>query len=540
MTNSVLLTTRRDTILRPVSLVHFDLTDRNAFDKCIYESVKWLASKRRCHGIIPDSGFNGAPFNISEQLGANPTRAVRVEHGAHDAIWSARQNFPDIHIPQRNWVTEITVVKTLGSVSFGARLTNITRGEDAPYTHSIPGVALQILSLLSTEKDGFPLSEKFLPVSDLGDFCALIENKDRTLPVIAVSQASDGGVIPNLQKVEKRLAGTAHLCILSQKDSWSLTQRWGKEWSVFNGALRIYQPNISIENDSPRRHTLFLPENYSLLYRLEHVLAAEVLPHAFSRSALSDLMPRFDTVRSLFDDRERKKSFETGSVSSTDQILKLENEIKTLSQDKQQESDAANELLSESDSRRQDAENSRDIAWAEAHALRCRLQVMDKALKCSGSLPSYTDLIDPAQFHDWYLHNIAGQIVILPAAIKETQKHGTREIMPKLAKSLILLKDYYVPMRMKLDGYDRDGFERKCQELEIDEDRPMANPNRAKNVIAYTPVYKGQRIFLDRHIRYKEGYDMRKMFRIYFTWDADGQVVVVGHMPTHLDNDLTN
>lgn len=55
---------------------------------------------------------------------------------------------------------------------------------------------------------------------------------------------------------------------------------------------------------------------------------------------------------------------------------------------------------------------------------------------------------------------------------------------------------------------------------------------------AYFISHKGRRIFLDLHLAKGGGMDQRYCMRIYFTWLADEQRVLVGDLPAHLANSL--
>jgi hypothetical protein len=55
---------------------------------------------------------------------------------------------------------------------------------------------------------------------------------------------------------------------------------------------------------------------------------------------------------------------------------------------------------------------------------------------------------------------------------------------------------------------------------------------------AYFVMWNGRRRFMDMHITRGGGRDQRYCMRIYFFWDAESQMVVVGHLPSHLNNSL--
>ena len=56
---------------------------------------------------------------------------------------------------------------------------------------------------------------------------------------------------------------------------------------------------------------------------------------------------------------------------------------------------------------------------------------------------------------------------------------------------------------------------------------------------AYFVKWGGRRVMMDMHLRRGGGRDERYCLRIYFFWDAESQQVVVGWLPSHLDNSLT-
>jgi hypothetical protein len=55
----------------------------------------------------------------------------------------------------------------------------------------------------------------------------------------------------------------------------------------------------------------------------------------------------------------------------------------------------------------------------------------------------------------------------------------------------------------------------------------------------YNVLYGGRQRQLDQHLRKGGGRDPRYVMRVYFFWDDDQQMAVVGWLPGHLDNTLT-
>ena len=82
---------------------------------------------------------------------------------------------------------------------------------------------------------------------------------ERAIPMILVSEES--GLVLHPQICEAMAADTAGLAVVVRVDdeaSWRVTTRKGKEWSCYNGAIRIYWPDLSRES-RPLDHPTWTP-----------------------------------------------------------------------------------------------------------------------------------------------------------------------------------------------------------------------------------------------------------------------------------------
>ena len=55
----------------------------------------------------------------------------------------------------------------------------------------------------------------------------------------------------------------------------------------------------------------------------------------------------------------------------------------------------------------------------------------------------------------------------------------------------------------------------------------------------YKIEYKGKKRLFERHIGKGTQKDPCKTLRIYYFWDDEDQIVVIGDLPMHLDNSLS-
>jgi hypothetical protein len=129
--------------------------------------------------------------------------------------------------------------------------------------------------------------------------------------------------------VHNKTLGVAHVIVLTGPAAFMLTDLVGKEFSVFNRAVRTYRPGFDTDSDNPSRHPLAMAD--SIARWLENgVEGAEAFESFLVRSAIqqtvlkSDLdraLPPFSEVRRLAASVSLADARQAGA--STDELLKL-------------------------------------------------------------------------------------------------------------------------------------------------------------------------------------------------------------------------
>ncbi len=196
-------------IARPISRCSFNLTDTAAFEKTIEACVEWMVPK--AGGNLPVEALRGQPFDLVGQYQANPYRAVRLDV-PDGSVWAAwLSEFSDGSAdgtPPRNWITELFVERRAGEmVRFGTQLSFLGRSDDRDFILTRPRLVQNILELLSAEADGQPIQEVPAQIgeADVDEFEALVYSQGRRLPIIALSQNTDGNYLVNPLQVARRL-----------------------------------------------------------------------------------------------------------------------------------------------------------------------------------------------------------------------------------------------------------------------------------------------------------------------------------------------
>lgn len=98
--------------------------------------------------------------------------------------------------------------------------------------------------------------------SDVGELVDWLADANRGWPVVVVSRSEPAGAtLLDPQWLSRELAGLAHVRVLSSSAaSWELTRAIGKDYSVWNGAVRVFFPGFSADSDDYRRHQVTYPD----------------------------------------------------------------------------------------------------------------------------------------------------------------------------------------------------------------------------------------------------------------------------------------
>ena len=100
--------------------------------------------------------------------------------------------------------------------------------------------------------------------ADVGD--ELVQHAkapSRAIPLVVVSRTPDERVLVDPDALARALVGLAQVVVLRDfATAFRLTEQMsgGKEWSAFLGAVRVYEPGLDVDTQSPFQHRLFLPQ----------------------------------------------------------------------------------------------------------------------------------------------------------------------------------------------------------------------------------------------------------------------------------------
>jgi hypothetical protein len=466
----------------------------------------------------------------------------------HSGYWSARSDYPDQQVPQRNWITELGLAKRDdGSLVFGCRLQCVTLNEDRPLTRSVPSLVRDIFDCGIVLLDGYrayPTPVVIQTKSDVSWLIKLIRDENRRRDVIVFS-LPDGSNDPsetlaNPQAVARRCAGAGHLAILTSDASYMLTDFVGKELSVFREAVRTYRPGFVLDDVDPADHPLAMPDRIRIWngvgpQAFEEFIVEQFLASTVRGRDLQAELPSFTMVRRAVLDSRRQALVAEGATDAAllavaeEEIAQLKGQL----DDGKQETDA---LLQQADAERQQLESDLERRRLDIVGLRARLRALELARQEHGSS---LDAPMPESFEnlaDWEKDNLAGSVVILPRAHRAAKKSNFEDV--ELAyRALLVLRDHYVPMRRR--GSPRDDYMSALAKLGLDDQPCFGGGGAGGYGDEYAVTYGGRKREFERHLKGSNTRDPRFGFRLYFFWDEEFEQVVVGSMPEHLTTAVT-
>jgi len=127
------------------------------------------------------------------------------------------------------------------------------------YEFGVPAIVRTLLRDFNVLDAGIRTDSKYveLGASNIPELISWIMDSGRRLPIVVVSRAGSGSILLDARSLAGQLAGIAHVRVLSSSHAaWALTDAVGAELGVWGGAVRVYFPGFSLEDDR-RQHRLF-------------------------------------------------------------------------------------------------------------------------------------------------------------------------------------------------------------------------------------------------------------------------------------------
>jgi hypothetical protein len=193
----------------------------------------------------------------------------------------------------------------------------------------------------------------------------------------------------------------------------------------------------------------------------------------------------------------------------------------------------------EMDTERSDLLRALAETKSDAARYRSQAQIFRTALS-AGTAIVRESLTEFDGFEEWASQNLSPNLWFAAKVFKEMEKRGKFENPTLIGDALYMLDDLFVPMKREPSDARRAAYTARLEALGCTDQPCFTDKNAIKGYPAYSATYRGEKVWCEHHIKYGGGVDSRWMFRIYYHWHEDDRLLIIGHMPTHLDNSLTN
>lgn len=517
---------------------------KSTYERCIETTLDWV----KLHRLgLPEKAWRGDSFTLDL-----PGRKVVCQAIDSEGVWTLRMEHPDTSIPGRIWLSDIGLRRQQDIIRFGIRVicaSPPTTTEEATLTTP------RIVSTLSSSvglRDVRSLDSRPWTIEtrdELTSLYNLITDPSRSLPVVVLTEP-DSDRLPvavsrfvlNGDQIARSTIGLAHIVQLPLALTYLWTDMVSKPWSVFQGAVRTYLPQLNFAVDEPFEHPLSRWEQILFWQSndkegedaFSEFLIDKLRKHSASRRIdwgdllfISEAQAWHAAIsrRDALDDRDWQRLYQEEIEALKAQVE--EHRKETLSWITQYES------------------VERELSFYKEQG-RSQTAKIDSLLyqlkeKTGQDTDSSVDLPEDYQeAADWASQQLAGRLTLHPRAIRGL-KDGQYEDLDLVCQALLLLANEYRNRCLGVEGAN-EAFEIKKQDLGLRYGKSIAAERAGEEGKTYFITYppgSAQNRFLEWHLRKGSSKEPRLCLAIYFFWDADSQQVVVGWLPSHLENRQT-
>lgn len=516
------------------------LSLREAFAKAQKTALKW--AKDRFLDDLPEQAWTGESFDAD--LHGLRLEAVAVKD---DGLWVMRLRHSDERVPDRHWITEVSLLAEEDVIRLGVR-GQCSSGPhvDKPFVRTRPRVVLELAKQLRLREvrdlDGKPW--RLRSEYDLDKLLQFLEDERRTMPVFMLTQKdrqSQHDFVLDEEQLARQSQGFGHVVTLPWSLGFSWTKEVGKPWTAFEGAIRTYNPRLKFDEDSPFEHPRALWETVVFFrYAQQNGLAA------FARFLLDKAREQASTKQVdwggcifLTDARARRAELaRQGAKDSADwmELYQDENEsLRAKIEELQGDVETVQSLAIE-------VEKQNKYLGEENRKLRFHNDSLRTALETDGqSVDNELEL--PSKYEDlpeWVEKHLLGRLGLVPKALRGIRNAEYKDLK-HVCQCLLALANEYRKMRLGNEA-GKAKWEDKLKDLRLlcGQSLSESSGEYAHEYEVFYPPGSSVKKSLDLHLKTRsKTHNPQNVLRIYFFWDDDTQQVIVGWLPGHLRNSKT-
>lgn len=499
-------------------------------------TLDWLRTKKRWK-ISDSQAISDRPVQIEDDAS---TRALAIE--SSPGLWAIRCDDPCTEVAGRQWRVEL-VLADMGPDRQPAVACTLSAfvpaGVDSTISNpAVPAVVGMLAQQAGLEDAGRALDGQPWEVDaprDLDNLIQIIESKMRSVSVIVASTPRNGTTLIEPQRLARQFAGLAIVAVVSPDAAQDLTLRYGRGHGVFGDAIRIYRVGFDPDVDDRFRHPLYVGQSWRhRLATAQKQMKFVAMSDTVDRRDGNKDLPSFALIRGIAADR-RLRSAITGPSLPETSTQDFAADIAVLR-------DAAQgweRMALDEEQRAQAAEEAKRQAQARLYAYTGQIRRLEEELNRLRAAPplDFTRPVD--ELEEWAEENFTGRLIITPKASRAAASVPDYADPELLLRCCALLAQEYWEMKVT-GGADQLA---KCRAKEAELGVRISPTGEAVDTRQYAGEYRvsweGTTYKLDMHVAGSDSRDRRQGLRIYFSWDDQQQLVIVGHLPTHLTSTHT-
>ncbi len=454
----------------------------------------------------------------------------------------------DATIAGRMWITDVQICHSDDKYLFATRLSVSslkTCTEDVPFScPQFVGIITENIGLTDEykiQKTAHVLNTE----TEAGRFLQYLESPDRKTAVVLVSpsyfpkEEQYDGFTVNADYMAKELMGVAHVFMISPDIAQFLREKMGK-WSVYDGAIRTFYTGLVFEEEEYWRHPLLRREQILMRNTEDRQDGAmlEVIEYV-RRFSLGRRLPWTESnihfYLAVHQDFLRQQR--AASVQSTQELIKLYEE--DLAQSKQECKEMAEIAESYSKDCETEQENNKQLRQRISRLMNQVSNLekrLENALKAGETLVTVDGSYE--EIPTWIEKNYPG-CLFLSARAGRSLKKAAYEDVRLVYQCLQLLATSYYAYRKGEKTYEDFTTDMHSVDSALKEAGAVTETAAGMYGDDYQIEYKGKKRLFERHIGKGTQKDPCKTMRIYYFWDEEDQIIVIGDLPMHLDNSLS-
>lgn len=497
-------------------------------------AVDWLRRKKNWN-VRPTQVRSDRPVHLEDDAS---TRALSIESAP--GLWAVRLDDPCAQVAGRQWRVELVLVEMPDEEfpAFGCTLSVLVPvGNTEPVNRpGIPAIVGMMARTLELKEAGQPLDGRVWEVDrphEVDELINLIEQRTRPMSVVVVSLPRQGRPFYDPSELSAALAGLCVVASVTSEAAQELTLRYGRELGVFGDALRLFRVGFDPDVDDRFRHTLFLSQawRHRLRAALGKIKSAAMADTVSGRDDRRDI-PSFGVIRSIAADQRIKAALlqNAGSLNA----IEVAADVAAL----REQADSWEKYALAEDVRAQKAEEAQRQTLSRLYIYTNQIRKLEDELSALRAAPPISFEVSLGELPAWATENLTGRLVITNRAARAAAVSNHND--PQLILQCIeLLGKYYWDMKVR-GGAELQAL---CKEHEAKLGVRISPCGDAAEMRQYESEYRvrweGREYKLDMHVAGSDSRDKQRGLRIYFAWDAEQELVILGHLPTHLTSTHT-